>query len=397
MALQSVPRKKPNEMLSSLLMFDARINIPTQMLRQEECCVSFIVAHGPRSIEFEFKINVADFRRENPKMLVNCRSELRMQISGLITIRFGASKDTNNIADAETILKETQETDFENIFVMRGTNPFLESLHNIIMLAEYGNGLIGFSILILYQEAEFMQFVAQKSRLRLLTYAELQNSRLNSKAYKDFAVFGINTYSITCSKWMLYMNTKYFHRLINENPAVNHATLNYPHDVIGYALSLAVQNQFHQELQKDFRKMRQTIELLCILEPVNVDIAIETIAIELEAAIFDEWRHIDLNDLVRILTLPKYWELEELKIAARSMIIDLHSKQFQEEYNEHSTGVRCAVYRDLILCGTLDEICKPVESELEKIKKMGWKMSLVKKRVRFVEESSQNKAEIMAH
>ncbi|VDM09360.1 unnamed protein product [Wuchereria bancrofti] len=292
--------------MSFRFILDARINIPTQMLHQEECRVPFIVAHGPRSIEFE----------------------LRMQISGLITIRFGASKDTDNTVAAETVLNETQETDFENTFIMRGIDSFLESLHNTIMSAEYGNGLISFSILIIYQEAEFMQFVEQKSRLRLLTYAELQNSRLNSKAYKDFIVFGINTYSIMCSKWMLYMSTKYFHRLIDENPAVNHRTLNYPYDVIGY-----------------------------------------------------EWKHTDLDDLVRILTLPKYWELEELKIAARS----------------HSTGVRYAVYRDLILCGTLDEICKPVESELEKIKRMGWKMSMVKKRVGLVEESSQNKAEIVAH
>uniref|UniRef100_A0AAF5PKW1 Uncharacterized protein n=1 Tax=Wuchereria bancrofti TaxID=6293 RepID=A0AAF5PKW1_WUCBA len=365
MALQAIPRKKPSEVLSSRFIFDARINIPTQMLRQEECRVPFIVAHGPRSIEFELKINVADFRRENPKLLVNCRSELRMQISGLITIRFGASKDADNTVAAETILNETQETDFENTFIMRGIDSFLESLHNTIMSAEYGNGLISFSILIIYQEAEFMQFVEQKSRLRLLTYAELQNSRLNSKAYKDFIVFGINTYSIMCSKWMLYMSTKYFHRLIDENPAVNHRTLNYPYDVIGYQCKISFLRNCRRILEK------------CVV--------IETIAIEFEAAIFDEWKHTDLDDLVRILTLPKYWELEELKIA------------FQEEYNEHSTGVRYAVYRDLILCGTLDEICKPVESELEKIKRMGWKMSMVKKRVGLVEESSQNKAEIVAH
>lgn len=36
------------------------------------------------------------------------------------------------------------------------------------------------------------------------------------------------------SKWMLYMSTKYFHNLIDENPTVNQATLNYPHDVISY-------------------------------------------------------------------------------------------------------------------------------------------------------------------
>uniref|UniRef100_A0AAF5Q799 Uncharacterized protein n=1 Tax=Wuchereria bancrofti TaxID=6293 RepID=A0AAF5Q799_WUCBA len=52
------------------------------MLHQEECRVPFIVAHGPRSIEFE----------------------LRMQISGLITIRFGASKDTDNTVAAESMI-----------------------------------------------------------------------------------------------------------------------------------------------------------------------------------------------------------------------------------------------------------------------------------------------------
>ncbi|EFO23573.2 hypothetical protein LOAG_04914 [Loa loa] len=392
MALQPILGKELNKFVPSHLTFDAKINIPAQMLRQEECRVPFIVANGPRSIELllrpakeiqihssELKINVADFCREKPTLLVNCQNELHMQISGLIAIRFGASKDPDNSAAIETILNETQETDFEHTFIMRGMDPFLESLHNTVTSAEYGNGLVGLSILITYPEAEFMQFVEQKGRLRSLTHAERRNSQLNSKAYKDFTVFGTNAYSIMYSKWMLYMSTKYFHHLIDENPTVNHTTLNYHHDVIGYALSLALQNQFYQELKKDIRKMRQTIELLCILEPINVDIAIEAVAIELESAIFDGWKYIDLDDLVRILTLPKYWELEELKVAARSLIIDLHCKQFQEEYNEQSTGARCAVYRDLILNGALDEISKPVESELEKIKKMGWKMSMVRK------------------
>lgn len=58
------------------------------------------------------------------------------------------------------------------------------------------------------------------------------------------------------------------------------------------------------------------------------------------------------------------------------------------EYNEQSTGERCAIYQKLISSGTLDEISKPVESELAKIKKMGWKMSKVRKKVEFFEEST---------
>lgn len=35
-------------------------------------------------------------------------------------------------------------------------------------------------------------------------------------------------------KWMLYMGTKHFHRLIDENPAADHSKLNYTYDVITY-------------------------------------------------------------------------------------------------------------------------------------------------------------------
>ncbi|VIO89012.1 Uncharacterized protein BM_BM9928 [Brugia malayi] len=72
------------------------------MLRQEECRVSFIVTHGPHSIEFKLKISVSNFRRENPELLVNCRSELGKQISGLC---FGASKDTDNTVAARNVGK----------------------------------------------------------------------------------------------------------------------------------------------------------------------------------------------------------------------------------------------------------------------------------------------------
>lgn len=51
MALCPIPEKEPSKFLPSRFIFDARINIPAQMLRQEECRVPFIVAHGPRSIE----------------------------------------------------------------------------------------------------------------------------------------------------------------------------------------------------------------------------------------------------------------------------------------------------------------------------------------------------------
>ncbi|VDK70793.1 unnamed protein product [Litomosoides sigmodontis] len=373
--------------MSPRFIFHIRINIPTQMLRQEECRVPFIVAHGPRSIEFEFKIDVTNFHRQNPTLLVNCQSELRVQIFGLIAIRFGASKGAENTIAAQTIMNETEEMNFGDTFTMRGsTDPFLKTLHNTITLSEYANGLIGFSILMTYEEAEFMQFVEQKSRLRPLMDAEMRNCLLNIKAHRDFIIYDLNGYSIMCSKWMLYMSTKYFHKLIDRNATLNQATLNYPHDVIIQAVSLALQNQFQHEYQ-DVRKMCQIIELLCILEPVNVDIAIETVATKLECRIFDEWKYTDLDDLVRILTLPKYWEMEELKVAARSVIINLHSKQFQEEYNEQSTGERCAIYQELISSGTLDEVSKPVESELAKIKRMRWKMSKVRKTVEFFEES----------
>uniref|UniRef100_A0A0R3RKK7 BTB domain-containing protein n=1 Tax=Elaeophora elaphi TaxID=1147741 RepID=A0A0R3RKK7_9BILA len=327
MALQTTPEEKTSKL--TRFTFDARINIPTAMLRQEECRVPFIVAHGPRSIEFEFKINIADVRQEDPTLLVDCQSELRMQIPGLITIRFGASKDADNAAAAEILTNETQETDFEHTFIMRGVEPLLESLRNTITSAEYENGLIGFSILMTYQETEFMQFVEQKSRLRPLTYIEIQNYHINTKANRDFVVYSSDSYFMPYPKWMLYISTKYFHNLIDQNPTIHQATLNFPHDVIIHAISLALQNQFQQGFQKDIRKKCQTIELLCILEPINVDIAIENVAIELESSIFDEWKYIDLDDLVRILTLPKYWELEEMKVAARSVIIDLHNKQFQ--------------------------------------------------------------------
>ncbi|KAM3728271.1 Glutamine-dependent NAD(+) synthetase [Dirofilaria immitis] len=301
MALQLLPEKNLSKLVRvpSRFIFNAKINIPAQMLRREECRVPFIVVHGPRSIEFELKINVAGLHPENSTLIVNSQSELRTQISGLIAIRFGASKDIDNIVDAETVLNEMQEMDFEHTFVMRSMDPFLESMHSIITSVEYRN-------------------------------AKLQSLQ---------------------------------------------------------AFSLALQNWFHEELQKDIKKMRQILELLCILEPINVDLAIETVAIELESAIFDEWKYLDLDELVRILTLPKYWELEELKVAARSVILDVHSKQFQKQYNEQSTGSRCAIYQDLIFSGAMDETSKPIESELEKIKKMSWKMSMVEKTVEFMEES----------
>ncbi|KAK6112709.1 hypothetical protein QQG55_48730 [Brugia pahangi] len=72
----------------------------------------FIVTHGPRSIEFKLKISVSDFRRENPKLLVNCRSELRKQISGLC---FGASKDSHNTVAAKNVGKP------EKIFITHNT------------------------------------------------------------------------------------------------------------------------------------------------------------------------------------------------------------------------------------------------------------------------------------
>ncbi|VDK66645.1 unnamed protein product [Onchocerca ochengi] len=126
------------------------------------------------------------------------------------------------------------------------------------------------------------------------------------------------------------------------------------------------------------KKIRQTIELLCILK-LNMDLAIETLAIELESTIFAKWKGLDLDELVEILTLPKCSELEKLKVAVRSVIIDVNEEQFHEQ----STGKRCALYRDLIFSGALDETTKQVGSELEKIKVMSYRMGMVEKRVEF--------------
>lgn len=84
-------------------------------------------------------------------------------------------------------MNETEEMNFGETFIIRGnTDPFLKALHNIITSSEYANGLIGFSILMIYEEADFMQFVEQKSRLRPLTDAEIRNCQLNIKAHRFF-------------------------------------------------------------------------------------------------------------------------------------------------------------------------------------------------------------------
>lgn len=83
-------------------------------------------------------------------------------------------------------MNETQETDFEHRFIIRGIDPFLESLHNTITSPEYENGLTSFSVLMIYQEKEFMKFVKQRSRLRSLTDTELRNYQLNLRAVRCF-------------------------------------------------------------------------------------------------------------------------------------------------------------------------------------------------------------------
>lgn len=62
------------------------------------------------------------------------------------------------------------------------------------------------------------------------------------------------------------------------------------------------------------------------------------------------------------------------------------NNSYRREYNQQSTGERCAIFRELISTGVLDETSKPMESELTKIKRMSWKMSVVTKTVESLEE-----------
>lgn len=56
---------------------------------------------------------------------------------------------------------------------------------------------------------------------------------------------------------------------------------------------------------------------------------LDSFAYKNERICLQDWKQLDLDELVRILTLPKYWELEHLKDIARSVITDLHDEQFQ--------------------------------------------------------------------
>uniref|UniRef100_A0A8R1TRF0 Uncharacterized protein n=1 Tax=Onchocerca volvulus TaxID=6282 RepID=A0A8R1TRF0_ONCVO len=336
MGLQTIPRRRLMRVPSRFI-FDAKVNLPVKMLLRAECQAPFIVANGQRSMEFELIIDVADLHPENPTLIVTCQNESRVKIFGLITIGFGASKDADNSIDADR-------------------KRFLTHILH--------------TILIIYQATEFMEFVKQ-GRLRQLTSAELWSS-LNFKAYQELELLNINSYLY--QKWILCMGTKYFDRLINENSAVNHATLSYSGDIVTYVSTFLSTAKCSRVL----KKIRQTIELLCILK-LNMDLAIETLAIELESTIFAKWKGLDLDELVEILTLPKCSELKKLKVAVSSVIIDVNEEQFHEQ----STGKRCALYRDLIFSGALDETTKQVGSELEKIKVMSYRMGMVEKRVEF--------------
>ncbi|VDN81261.1 unnamed protein product [Brugia pahangi] len=154
----------------------------TDVTSRKMPCI-FIVTHGPRSIEFKLKISVSDFRRENPKLLVNCRSELRKQISGLCF----------------AILNEMQETDFENTL-------------SCVVLIHFWNHC---TILLCQRDTE-IQLI--KSNYYLQRFRSIWYKYIFYNVFKMHALYEYQIFSS-----------------LNENPAVNYATLNYPMMLIGYA------------------------------------------------------------------------------------------------------------------------------------------------------------------
>ncbi|VDO11856.1 unnamed protein product [Brugia timori] len=152
---------------------------------------------------------------------------------------------------------------------MRVIDPFSESLHNTIMSAGYGNSLIVYYYL---------------QRFRSIWYKYIFYNVFKMHALYEYQIFSP----------------------LNENPAVNYATLNYP--------------------------------IITILE---------AIAIELEAAIFDnKYKVGEGSMLVELVVLLLKMEINRLRRSStntniieilgigriencRSVIIDLHNKQFQ--------------------------------------------------------------------
>ncbi|VDM95023.1 unnamed protein product [Thelazia callipaeda] len=380
--LSSEESSKKTVSTPSRLIFDTKIKVLTEYLRSGYL-TTFPIAHGPRVIDLQFRICLQEFHETDPLLQIICLTDIRKELTGLICIRFFTIKSSEDWAE---ILHETRTTQFTSTYVIYGDDQFLQSLANTESNI-YKETFIGINIIIGYEINSFLEFSGWINRLRSLTVDEHVRSQDLALCHQDFEIKTTTKYSVMYSKWILYMGTKYFHQLIDDNPKIMEVRLDYSHETVANALCLSLHNKYNCKMCEDIHEMCNVIELVYLFKPINMDIAMESIANHLLRVIYERWAELPLDYLVKILVLPKISGLKELKIAVRSVIVQLHEDQFYYQYNERSTGTRSVLYGRLISKGDLNETCKPVRSELEKFAEMKRKLNIAQKTVEYIEKA----------
>uniref|UniRef100_A0A915BR82 BTB domain-containing protein n=2 Tax=Parascaris univalens TaxID=6257 RepID=A0A915BR82_PARUN len=294
-------------------------SLPMQQLRQGGFSSPFSLAYGPRSCEFILEVDVMDSR---PALTLTCVGTRRTHVPGDVRLSFAAVSSENG---AEVSVRT-------NLMPLRAVlnvpaNDFLYSLMDTIRSESFAVGTVTFKV--------FLTFLAEK----FLAFKECPSSTIKPLTPKDVDIFVKLAHSdtaiiIECSngqlkacKWLLYVSTKYFHRLIDMSPDITKMRLNFDKSTVRQCLNFIMCNTLSSEL--NIEKLCALVRLTVLLKPLNEHNMLDHLEYLIEKKLHQVWDSLDLEEVVQLLVFVKPGICDRAQYIARSILVDKFYRQFR--------------------------------------------------------------------
>ncbi|CAG9532514.1 unnamed protein product [Cercopithifilaria johnstoni] len=301
---------------------------------------NFYTNYGPRSVRWSICFS------GYTTIAINCTDSYSIPPQGKYKISAKAISKRN--------VEISTELMFERNLIDVWNSEFLTKILNILDSSDFSDCILKLRYELRFEAREFIQVYPWLSSTAFVTpniQANLSNNDYRSvmcaKALEnpDFTIHTKDG-TIKTVRYLLYLTIDGIHNEVDANPNIKSIVIEYQKKSVQQMINYALKGSFDMmdappDVLDDF--------ILCIrtFRPRGFWTLIHHITDGLRNKLNEQWEKLDIDIVLRYLSLSAHHRLHELCSKAIILVANVHYKQFMLEYNVDSNGSKLEIYNML--------------------------------------------------
>uniref|UniRef100_A0A8R1XP48 Uncharacterized protein n=1 Tax=Onchocerca volvulus TaxID=6282 RepID=A0A8R1XP48_ONCVO len=332
---------KPESTLTELIFIHKKLfKLSAQENSIFNLSANFYTNYGPRSVRWSICFS------NYTTLAINSNDSYSIPPQGKYKISVKAISKQN--------IEISTELMFERNLIDVWNSEFLTKLMEILETSDFFDCILQLQYELRFEAHEFVQVYPWLFSTAFVTPnipSNLPNNDYRSIMYAkaienpDFTIYATDG-TIETVRYLIYLTIDRIHTEIDANPGIKSIVIEYRKESVQQMINYALKGSFDL-MNASPNILDDFISCIRTFRPRGFWTLIHHITDGLRKKLNDEWDKLDIDIVLRYLSLSIHHRLHELCSKAIILVANIHYRQFMLEYNIDSNGSKLEIYNTL--------------------------------------------------